>query len=268
VLKLQDYVQFSVVFHAQSFADIGSSKSHLFRKIIITFANIIKNRQSMQAKYILHLETSTKACSVALSADDVLLDCIAESAEKYNHAEKLTGFIQSILAKNHIKFQDLSAIALSEGPGSYTGLRIGSSVAKGLCFGLQKPLIAVNSLTALCYLADKHYDFYIPALDARRNEIFTAVYDKNKNELKPRYNLVLSDDAFSDLYAQKSVLVIGDAAEKVAQNLQTQNLAWDFVQTLPSAKALVKPAWELYQNETFQDIAYFSPYYAKAFGEI
>src|SRR5690554_2242151 len=137
--------------------------------------------------YLLCIETSTKVCSVALFKNDELIDFEEESGS-YSHAENLAVFIDKVLNRQEVNYADLAAVAVSKGPGSYTGLRIGVSLAKGIAFGAQIPLIAIDSLSSLAWAAihthESEAEFFIPMIDARRMEVYAAVYDQKHNQLK------------------------------------------------------------------------------------
>lgn len=212
--------------------------------------------------YILHLETATKACSVALSKDGKLAQIEESRDEQYSHGEKLTLFIQDVLKREGITAAQLNAISLSSGPGSYTGLRIGVSVAKGLCYSLKLPLIAIDSLRCLYELARIKYENQrvIPMIDARRMEVFCAIFEHNK-QLRPITAEILVADTFREL---EPFVVCGDATEKVSRLWQERKLTFDF-EIYSSAAGQVKAAWQKYQNQEFEDLAYFEPFYLKDF---
>ena len=150
--------------------------------------------------YILHIETATHICSVALSKNGVLVDGIDEASDGYVHGEKLTGFIDELLKRHHIEYKDLSAVSVSAGPGSYTGLRIGISTAKGLCFGLNIPIISIPSLQSLFEIAHKkHPEKLIAVLfDARRMEVYSEIYDTSKLVLKKLSADVLTQNSYDE----------------------------------------------------------------------
>lgn len=211
---------------------------------------------------ILNLETATKTCSVAIAKNG---ECIAFkelTSEQFSHAEKLNGFIEDVITSANIELKSVEAVAISEGPGSYTGLRIGTSTAKGLCFGLDIPLISTNSLKALATLAKTDADFICPMFDARRLEVYTAVYDAELNELEPTQAMVIDDLSF-DNYADKKVLFIGPGALKCQEVLINPN--WQFLGLDVSAVGMISLSEAKFNASDFEDVAYFEPYYLKDF---
>ncbi len=213
--------------------------------------------------YILNIETSTKNCSVSVGKNGKLVSLLELCEANFSHAEKLPSFIQNALAKANISFSDLSAIAVGKGPGSYTGLRIGVSSAKGLCFGLDIPLIAMESLETLANAISDNNSFVIPLLDARRLEVFTAVF-KNKIQLKPTNNLILTSNSFLEFLQEDKVIFLGDGASKTENIISHKNAV--FLDNYhPSAKEMVHLSFTKYKNRQFEDVAYFEPFYVKDF---
>lgn len=214
---------------------------------------------------ILCLETATKVCSVALSLNGELLKECAVNSENYSHAEKLNGLILDLFNETEYQLKDLSAVAVSEGPGSYTGLRIGTSTAKGLCYALDIPLIAVNSLKALAALKNaEEMRCICPMFDARRMEVYSAVYDSELNELEPTRAVVIEDDSFRAFLAEGSVCFLGPGAEKCQEILTHENAVFD-LETTVSAAGMVALAYQNYQSKNYVDLAYFEPFYLKDF---
>lgn len=213
---------------------------------------------------ILHIETATKNCSVALAKEGVLVHYLEEYSEKYSHAERLHVLIEQLFQESSYNLNDLHAIAVGKGPGSYTGLRIGVSSAKGLCFGLKIPLISIDTLTILTNSQDASlYDYMIPMLDARRMEVYTAVFRPDLTFEEEIQALVLDEKAF-EKYADKKLLFFGNGAKK-AQNILV-NPHFHFKEEVhPSAKYMVNLAFEKFQNNHFEDVAYFEPFYLKDF---
>ncbi len=214
---------------------------------------------------ILCIESSTKNCSVALVEGRTLLDSKEEFNEKYSHAEKLTVFIQDILKESNLKTSDLSGVMVGKGPGSYTGLRIGVSVAKGLCYGLNIPLMSMTSTEVLFQqVIEDHpgFDFYIPMLDARRMEVYMSVFAPNGACLSKVESKVIDESSFSD-YSNKKVLFFGDGAEKCSSLFPQEEFT--FLNVSPSASAMKKTAEEKFSQESFEDTAYFEPFYLKDF---
>ncbi|WP_312902864.1 tRNA (adenosine(37)-N6)-threonylcarbamoyltransferase complex dimerization subunit type 1 TsaB [Chryseobacterium taichungense] len=214
---------------------------------------------------ILYLETSSKNCSVAISDDEKLLCLTEEVSENYKQSESLDTFVEWALEGAGISLKDIEAVSLGKGPGSYTGLRIGASSAKGFCYGLKVPLIAVNSLESMIEpFLDKNYDFVIPLVDARRMEVYTAVYDgKTGNEVTGTEAKILDETSFQE-FRDKRVIFVGDGAKKARQVLQLPNA--DFNEEIyPSAQFLIKKTLEKIGTKEFEDIAYFEPFYLKDF---
>ena len=213
--------------------------------------------------YILNIETATKNCSVALAKDGktVLSKEIAE--EGYSHAERLHVFIEEIIKEAQITFKDLSAIAVSQGPGSYTGLRIGVSAAKGLCFALDIPLIAVDTLQVLASQAKLSSGLIIPMLDARRMEVYSAIFTPNYENKRAVQAEIITENSFEDL--QETLYFVGDCAEKCKAVLTKDNFVFLGDIKYPSAKEMSFLSFEKYKNNDFVDVAYFEPYYLKDF---
>lgn len=219
---------------------------------------------------ILNIETSVKTCSVSLGFDGVLVSCDEIHSETFVHAEKLTVLIQQLFEKGSFKITELAAVCISSGPGSFTGLRIGVAVAKGLCFGLSIPLLQINSLQVLMdtYLASDNpipAEAYYPMIDARRMEVFTAMYNSVGEEQVAPYSKIINESTFFD--TSNAMLFFGDGADKfVDLTFHNKNIVV-FTAVKPSASAMVKRAQELYNTNQFEDVAYFEPNYVKEFGE-
>ncbi|SFT67610.1 tRNA threonylcarbamoyladenosine biosynthesis protein TsaB [Lishizhenia tianjinensis] len=213
--------------------------------------------------YILHLETATKVCSVALSYNGKLIEVIETEEDGYTHAENLTVFVEQVLSNAKLTPKNLAAVSVTSGPGSYTGLRIGVSTAKGLCYALNIPLIAVNALEAIAYQAKElHPTKNICALiDARRMEVFSAIYDTKMAELKAISADVIEEGTYAEF---ENLLICGDGAEKLQEIWKDRNLEFD-VNIKSSAKGHVQKAFEKFQTEQFEDVAYFEPFYLKDF---
>ncbi|GGI56582.1 tRNA (adenosine(37)-N6)-threonylcarbamoyltransferase complex dimerization subunit type 1 TsaB [Winogradskyella haliclonae] len=213
---------------------------------------------------ILNIETSTTNCSVSLSKDEETLVLKEDNNAGYSHAEKLHVFIKDVIDSVGISKNSLDAIAISKGPGSYTGLRIGVSTAKGLCFALDKPLIAISTLEAMAHQVEASDGLIIPMLDARRMEVYSAVfgYDySSKREIKAE---VLDETSFKTELENGTVYFIGNAVEKTKTIINNNNAV--FVKgKLPSSSTMGKIANRKYQISDFEDVAYFEPYYLKDF---
>lgn len=214
---------------------------------------------------ILHLETSSKNCSVAISDGTELLCLCEEVSENYKQSENLHTFVQWALEGAEISLQDLDAICVGKGPGSYTGLRIGAASAKGFCYGLGLPLLAVNSLDSLAepYINTSH-DKIIAMVDARRMEVYCKIYDgKTGEDFSPTEAKILDENSFKELYSEK-ILFVGDGAKKAREILNLPNA--DFIEhCYPSAQYLVNKAVEKFNQKDFEDVAYFEPFYLKDF---
>jgi len=218
---------------------------------------------------ILTLDTATKNCSVALSENGILLESVDYNEGDFSHSEKLHVFMEELCNKAGKKLQEIEAIAVSKGPGSYTGLRIGVSAAKGLCFGLDIPLISVETLEVLCrtYVLDNNVnntDLLIPMLDARRMEVYTAVYNTKFCKIMDTEALILEPNSYDEFLNQTHCHFIGDGAEKSKNLYQGENTSFSPT-TFPAARAIVELIEQKYQNKQFEDVAYFEPYYLKDF---
>jgi len=214
---------------------------------------------------ILYLETSSKNCSVAISDDEKIL-CVAEEvSENYKQSESLHSFVEWALEGAELSIKDIDAVCLGKGPGSYTGLRIGAASAKGFCYGLTIPLVAVNSLESMKEpFLGQNYDLIIPLVDARRMEVYTAVYDGiSGNELSPTEAKVLDETSFQE-FKDKKIIFVGDGAKKAREILQLPDAEFN-EDIYPSAQYLVKNTLEKIKNKEFEDIAYFEPFYLKEF---
>ncbi len=217
---------------------------------------------------ILHIETATLTCSVALSENGELLNKV-EKTERNIHAAVLTVFIQEVLSVSGKKVQDLDAVAVSMGPGSYTGLRIGVSTAKGLCYALDIPLIAVNTLHAMasgfinkCFSVNIN-TLFCPMIDARRMEVYAAVYDHEIKETKPTSAIIVDENSFSEILDKHIVYFFGDGAAKCDEILGAHLNARVIDDYLNSASDMVSVAHQKFENKEFEDVAYFEPYYLK-----
>lgn len=214
---------------------------------------------------ILHLETSSKNCSVAISDGKELLCLCEELSDNYKQSESLHTFVEWALEGANITLRDLDAVSLGMGPGSYTGLRIGASAAKGFCFGLQIPLIAVNSLeTMIKPFLGTDYDLIIPMVDARRMEVYTAIYDgQGGKEEQPTSALVLDEFTLNNL-SDKKILIVGDGAAKAKDILNLPNAEFND-SVYPSAQYLTDESVRKFNAGEFEDVAYFEPLYLKDF---
>jgi len=214
---------------------------------------------------ILCIETATTNCSVALAREGEVLVLKEDYNKEYSHAERLHLFIQEILKENGFAPDDLDAVAVSKGPGSYTGLRIGVSAAKGLCFSLEVPLISVPTLTSLAHQVPKESgDFIFPLLDARRMEVYTAGFDAERAQILETQAKILDETSFGEYLERGIVSFIGDGVEKFKEICTHKNA--HFVEgKLPSAQNMAALAERKFRVEDFENVAYFEPYYLKDF---
>lgn len=215
--------------------------------------------------WILHIETSTKACSVALSKNEECINYKSFLGQNFSHAEKLPTFIEEIINESDISKEDLSAISLSSGPGSYTGLRIGCSTAKGLSYALNIPLIAVDTLqisTQSIELSSSQA-YYISVMKARLNEVFVAIYDRKGLVKRTFYCDLLDDDL--NTYKSSSSLVVGNASTLVETNGGGLNWEYHHVENAYCAKDMVKLGYQKFCDKNFEDLAYYEPFYLKDF---
>ena len=224
---------------------------------------------------ILGIETGTDICSVSLSRDDQLV-ALRESEGGQDHAGRLAVYIDEILRSNECEPDELAAIAVGKGPGSYTGLRIGVSTAKGLCYGLGIPLIAVGSPEALAWVAAEDYEAGIldiddwdnallcPMIDARRMEVYAQVFSHSVEPVGEVRAEVVTPESFAEyIRPDREFVIFGNGAAKCVDVLPRDGVK--LVEVTPSARGLVKPAFEAFNARRFEDIAYFEPLYLKDF---
>lgn len=212
---------------------------------------------------ILCIETASTNCSVAIGREGMILALKEDYSRNFSHAERLHIFIQKILEENNLSLSDFNAIAISEGPGSYTGLRIGVSAAKGLCYTLGLPLIAVPTLTSLASQV-KDKGIIIPMMDARRMEVYTAVFNENGEQIEPTSAKILDEYSYASYLEKGQVYFIGNGVEKFEKICRHPNARF-IREKLPSAAEMVKIATDKYKKNDLEDVAYFVPYYLKDF---
>jgi tRNA threonylcarbamoyladenosine biosynthesis protein TsaB len=223
---------------------------------------------------ILNIETSTEVCSVGLSRDGETV-ALKENKEGLNHSSLLSLFIDDILKENSLTARDLDAVAISMGPGSYTGLRIGVSTAKGVCYGAEIPLIAVSTLQAVAQpvheLANKNglldspeSAWFCPMTDARRMEVFCAFYDNNNTLKKDIAAEIIDNESFLDILNEREVVFFGNGADKCKEAITHKNAKF-IDDILPTAKNMAKIAEDHFAKKEFADVAYFEPFYLKDF---
>ncbi|ANW94918.1 tRNA threonylcarbamoyladenosine biosynthesis protein TsaB [Wenyingzhuangia fucanilytica] len=213
---------------------------------------------------ILNIETSTKNCSISLAKDGICLYLKEENNGDYSHAEKLHVFIEDALKSENIKATDLDAIAVGKGPGSYTGLRIGVSTAKGLAYAINKPLISVDTLKALAKSIRIEQGIIVPMIDARRLEVYSAVFNQNYEYSRNPEAEIIDETSYQNLLNEQSVYFLGDGAAKCKDLIKHKNAVF-IDEKFPSAKEMAVLAEEKYQNKSFEDTAYFEPFYLKDF---
>lgn len=216
---------------------------------------------------ILNIDTATNIGSVCLSKDGQVLQTLVNDQQQ-DHAATMALFIQQLMQEHHVTPAQLDAIAVSAGPGSYTGLRVGVATAKGLCYAWEKPLIAISTLQQMTQgiltVADDENALYAPMLDARRMEVYTAVYTAQLNEILAPQALVLTPEAYAAQLAEKNVFFFGNGSDKWQQLLGPQAHATFLPYTLNAAD-MVQLAEKAFEKGTFEDVAYFSPFYLKPF---
>ena len=213
--------------------------------------------------YILNLETATKNCSVSISQNGQTILCKEMAEAGYSHAEKLHVFIEECIKESNISFKDLSAIAVSQGPGSYTGLRIGVSAAKGLCFALDLPLIAVDTLQVLASKLSISDGVIIPMIDARRMEVYSAIFNSKLEKIREVQAEILTESSFEEI--SETIHFVGDCAEKAKTVLTKSNFIFHEEIIYPSANEMSELSYNKFQENKLEDVAYFEPYYLKDF---
>lgn len=217
---------------------------------------------------IILLETSTSLCSAALAVDGAIVQ-YRQSDEPRAHAAMTAPYVDEILKVEGLRVADCDAVCVSAGPGSYTGLRVGSSTAKGLCFAAGIPLLAVGTLEILARqaieggLVPEGCKYIIPMIDARRMEVYTALFSPSGDQLTEVESRVIDADSFAEQRAEGPVLFIGDGAGKCADVLAGEGVS--FAQVQPRADAMLVPAVKAYNEKRFKDTAYFEPFYLKDF---
>ncbi len=221
--------------------------------------------------HILHIETATPVCSVALSAGSDIL-AVRELDEPNIHASRLTLLMEEVMADCRLTFADLSAVCVSKGPGSYTGLRIGVSTAKGLCYGLDIPLLAVHTLDAMADgFAKKHSDLgaseilLVPMIDARRMEVYSAMYNHEGNRVVDVAANIIGRDFFDVYTTENRIVLFGSGADKFTELFAGHDVVAVVPNFKNSAAHLVNLAYQAYQRGQFEDVAYFEPFYLKEF---
>ncbi len=216
---------------------------------------------------LLSIETATKVCSVALHYQGELLASQHLHIDK-SHSGLLTVLIDNIVQYAGYQLSDLSAVVVSEGPGSYTGLRIGVSTAKGLCFSLDIPVIVVNTLQSMAWGMRKFAEpngLLCPMIDARRMEVYCLLMEKDGEIIKPPYPEIIDENSFKKELQERKVYFFGDGAEKVIPVLGSAENARFIMEIVPSAVSVGELGWKKWQEKEFADLAYFEPFYLKGF---
>ena len=216
---------------------------------------------------ILNIETSTTVCSVCIS-EDAKCKCFRENFAGNNHSELIGVFVQEILAESGFQPKDLDAVALSIGPGSYTGLRIGTSFAKGLCYGSNLKLITIPTLKIIAQNAKEKYNIeddalLCPMIDARRMEVYCCVYDSKLNEVRATEPQIIDENSFADILEDKKIYFFGNGAAKCKPFITHENAIF-LSEVYPLATSMIKLADESFESKDFADVAYFEPFYLKA----
>jgi len=214
---------------------------------------------------ILGIETATKNCSVALFEDGIVIAEKERISDGYAHAEQLTLFIQEVIDSANITLKQVEAVALSMGPGSYTGLRIGTSTVKGLCYALDIPMITISTLKAMAFaMAENEKSaIYCPMIDARRMEVFSALYDVNNDQVRGVQADVVDENTYAEFLANE-IIFFGDGSLKCQEIIIHKNAK--FIKGVhPSARDLGILSKAKFENKDFEDVAYFEPYYLKDF---
>jgi len=211
----------------------------------------------------LNIETATDIGSVCISKGTEVLTT-KDGSTTFSHAKETTLMIEACLAEVGIGMQDLDAIAISSGPGSYTSLRIGTSIAKGICYALDKPLIAINTLESLALAASKlaQGTIYAPMIDARRMEVYTTFYDADMNVVQAMQPLILNEHTFKEeLTAQKTIVFAGNGGKKIKKVIDSPQFI--FTDVLCAARHLVSLTAQAFATKQFESVAYFEPDYLK-----
>lgn len=217
---------------------------------------------------ILNIESATEICSVSIAREGKLI-ALKETTESQQHAKLLTVFIDEIFKENGIPMKELDAVAVSKGPGSYTGLRIGVSAAKGIAYAGNIPLIAISTLQALALGVSQQQEFekgtwFCPMIDARRMEVYTAFYDVDNQIKKDISADIIDESSYQDILKDRKVVFFGNGAKKCQESIQSPNA--QFINNIAcSAKQMVELSYNAFKSKDFVDVAYFEPFYLKDF---
>ncbi|KAB8152022.1 tRNA (adenosine(37)-N6)-threonylcarbamoyltransferase complex dimerization subunit type 1 TsaB [Kordia sp. TARA_039_SRF] len=213
----------------------------------------------------LYLETSTTNCSVCLADDAAILYFKEENDKNYSHSEKLHVFIKEAFETANIQATDIAAVVVGKGPGSYTGLRIGVSTAKGLCFAADVDLLAIESLEILARSIAVSNGVIVPLLDARRMEVYSTVFDTEYHQIRETKAEIITEASFADELANGKVHFIGNGAEKCKGVITHENAVFYDEVYFPSTEKMIPIAIEKHKKNDIEDVAYFEPYYLKDF---
>ena len=214
--------------------------------------------------FILNIETSTKNCSVSIAKSGELISLKEINNGHYSHAEMLHPLIKEALDESKLSMDQIDAVAVGKGPGSYTGLRIGVSAAKGICFSNDIPLISINSLEILAHSIDINKGLIIPMIDARRMEVYSAIFDHSFKITRETKAEVIDENSFSKEMKEHQIYILGDAAKKCRETIINRNAI--FIENkFPSSREMAKLSYGKYDSNTFEDVAYFEPFYLKDF---
>ncbi|AID37315.1 tRNA (adenosine(37)-N6)-threonylcarbamoyltransferase complex dimerization subunit type 1 TsaB [Candidatus Walczuchella monophlebidarum] len=209
---------------------------------------------------ILNIETATRNCSVSIVKNGIFQILVEENSKFYSHSENIHKFIDYVFKKSAISIYELNAVSVSKGPGSYTGLRTGVSAAKGLCYGLNIPLIAIDTLTIMVHGFNANQGILIPMIDSQRNEVYTAIF--NKKKMTTIEAKILDEDSFIE-YTKNKIYIFGDGAQKARKLLKIS--AYYRPEFFPSAKYMSSLSEDRFQQHKFENIESFEPFYLKDF---
>ncbi|MBT3742710.1 MULTISPECIES: tRNA (adenosine(37)-N6)-threonylcarbamoyltransferase complex dimerization subunit type 1 TsaB [unclassified Polaribacter] len=213
---------------------------------------------------ILNIETTTKNCSVSIAEKGEILAIKELNNGNYSHAEVLHPFILDVLKEANLTSNRIDAVAVSKGPGSYTGLRIGVSAAKGLCFALDKPLISIDTLTSLSFSITIEEGIIVPMLDARRLEVYASVFNEKHQKIREIKAEIIDENSFCEYLERSKVYFLGDGSQKCKEIITHKNAIFIDAK-FPSAQEMAKLSYEKYKISDIENVAYFEPFYLKDF---
>ncbi|WP_405610018.1 tRNA (adenosine(37)-N6)-threonylcarbamoyltransferase complex dimerization subunit type 1 TsaB [Polaribacter sp. Asnod1-A03] len=213
---------------------------------------------------ILNIETATKNCSVSIANNGEIISIKELNNGNYSHAEVLHPYILDVLKEAEISTVEIDAVAVSKGPGSYTGLRIGVSAAKGLCFAFDKPLISIETLESLTHSISIESGFIVAMLDARRMEVYSTIYNDSYEKVREIKAEVIDETSFSEYLEKGKVYFLGDGANKCKGIIKHIN-AFFIDDKFPSAEEMASLSYNKYKKNDIEDVAYFEPFYLKDF---